>query len=133
MDNNSGSQTLTGTSFSYTLKIPFYLIEQNNDGSSYTNLVVSARAEKGSDTVTFPNYTLGTISVWQEKVATMDVTSSVNLCGDASDITVYFSVSGDFDPQRSRLYVQRQRFIELTCANANPGTGVQSCGVYYIP
>ena len=133
LEANSTSETLTGNSLDYTLKIPFYLID---DGPSYTGLVVHATATKDGNTITFPDYTLGTINAWQEKVATLVLSSSlVNLCNNIHDITVSFSVTGvpTSDEQNSRLFIQRQRYIELTCVDPNAGGSVQPCSVYYIP
>ena len=114
-------------------KIPFYLVDPDDTGHSERNIVVSAYAVKSGDSdikVTFNDYSLGTVTAWQDKTATLTATSATNLCSDTGNITVYITVS---NATTGSLYIQRQKYINLSCVGQATSGGVQTCAVFYKP
>ena len=125
------SEVMPDSIYKYTIRFPVYLTQDGSriDSASFT---ITATKSSNSDLLITSNYQFGTLSAWSEKIVEIVFESSVNLCGDDSDINLSITCS-PLGVGTKNFFINSQSEIELIVKNKNATSGTQPCGVYYKP
>lgn len=124
--------TLSGT-IRYGLTIPIRVMSETEHVYNMTISAVAVKQNTG-ETITFDPVTAVDIGPYERQEITMTApaTAQNNLCATTDPINVSITVHSTVD-RPLYLRIESGRYVTLTCNGSGAGSGVQSCGVFYIP
>lgn len=127
---SESADVLPSGSYKYTIDFTVNLRNSDANEKNVAFTVVAAKAANSNLKVTFPTYTLPSISAWQSKTIQISVESSTNLCSDTGDINVTISAS---NLTYNYQCIKADTKITLKTESKTASGSVQPCNVFYLP